>query len=63
MRVKAFRLELEDRNGNFKGCGHYDTLKLAETQLKRHNYLVEYDSNIMPSDKRYGTIWKTTLKA
>ena len=63
MRVKAYRLEYEDKDGNFKGCAHYSTLELAETQLKRHSYLLEYNSNIIPSNKRYGTIWETTLKA
>ena len=63
MRVKAYRLEYEDIDGNFRGCGHFDTTEQAEAQLKRHNYLVEFDANIMPSNKRYGTIWETTLKA
>ena len=63
MKVQAYRLELEDKNGNFRGCHHYNTTEEAEMQLKRHNYLVEYYANIMPSNKRYGTIWETELTA
>jgi len=51
MRVKAYRLEYEDKDGNFRGCAHYSTSELAEKQLKRHSYLLEYNSNIIPSNK------------
>ena len=61
-KVKAYRLELQNHHRNFVGVNHYNTLELAEAQLKRHSYLVEYNNNITPSNKRYGTIWETTLK-
>ena len=62
MKVNSYRLEIEDKNGRFCGCSHFKTLEEAEIELKRHGFLEEYLNNIIPSTKRYGTIWESDLE-
>jgi len=63
MKIKAYRVELENSKGNFCGCLHFITLEEAEKFLINRKYLVDYKINAIPNNKRYGTIWETTLTA
>ena len=53
-----YRLEKENINGKFISVIHFDTLKQAERHLSYHKYMVDFEANAIPNNKRYGTIWE-----
>jgi len=61
MIVRSYRVETEDETGKILSYSHYPTLEIAEQQLQRHKICLEYLHNLIPSNKRYGTIWESDL--
>ena len=53
-----YRLEKEDINGRLAGIMHFDTTEQAERHLGYHKYMVDFEANAIPNNKRYGTIWE-----
>jgi len=53
-----YRLDKTRIDGTYCGSQHFNTLKEAERQLARRNYMIQYESNIMQDNTRYGTIWE-----
>ena len=54
----SYRLEKEDINGKLTGVIHFDTTEQAERHLGYHKYMVDFEANAIPNNKRYGTIWE-----
>jgi len=56
-----YRLDKEDINGNYRGSQHFNTLDKAEQFLRWYKIIIEYENNIIPNNRRYGTIWQVDV--
>ena len=61
MQVNSYRVELENNIGVFCGCLHFKSLDKAENFLKNRKYVIDYENNALPNNKKYGTIWESEL--
>ena len=61
MIIQSYRVELENNKGAFCGCLHFKLLDKAENFLKNRKYVIDFESNNIPNNKKYGTIWSSKL--
>jgi hypothetical protein len=61
--MKHYRVELETPEGvKLPSVYRFKDLQRAEFFLKNHSWLECYARNIIPDNKRYGTIWEDHSK-
>ena len=57
----SYRVECTNLKNELTIILHFSELFKAEKFLKNYGRLIEIENNLIPSQKRFGTIWESNL--